>query len=260
LKPLKLGHVALGRHHPTVIAPFTDRTPARLLERAVRQGLMLAEARVDLFHDQGAAAVTACIRRARTRLPVLVTVRSASEGGGFGGSEAARLELYRGLLPVADAIDVELAAPIRSEVVKAAHGARCLVVLSHHDFRATPPAVELDRIIARGFRAGADIVKIATHAGDDADCARLAALFARHPERALVVIGMGDHGKKTRVFFPALGSLLTFAALDRSTAPGQLELPAMQRVLATFFPDYAAKPAHRARKRPQRARKMRRRE
>jgi 3-dehydroquinate dehydratase len=75
----------------------------------------------------------------------------------------------------------------------------------------------------------------------DADCARLTALFARHPGRSLVVIGMGDHGKKTRVLFPALGSLFTFAALGRGTAPGQLAWREMRRELALFFPDYAAR-------------------
>lgn len=207
--------------------------------RAAVRGLSLAEARVDLFHERSAAAVRERLDAVRALLPVLVTVRAASEGGEWREPESARLELYRALLPSADAVDVELAAPIRAEVVSAARRARRLVVLSHHDFRRTPPAAALDRIVERGVRAGADIVKIAAHAADDADTARLAAVFARHPKRALVVIAMGEHGKKSRVFFPALGSLFTFASLDRATAPGQLDLAATRRALADFFPDFA---------------------
>ncbi|HTQ04540.1 MAG TPA: type I 3-dehydroquinate dehydratase [Polyangiaceae bacterium] len=249
MKTLRLGPVRLRPHHPTVIAPFTDRTPLRVLERAAKEGLSLAEARVDLFRDRTPDAVRAHIEAVRAVLPVLVTVRAAREGGAWRDGEAARLALYRALLPVADAIDVELAAPIRADVVRAARRARRLVVLSHHDFERTPAAAALGRIVTQGTRARADIVKIAAHVADDADAARLAALFARHAESALVVVGMGEHGKKTRVFFPALGSLFTFASLDHATAPGQLAWPEMCRELSLFFPDYAPRPKRRRAKR-----------
>ncbi len=247
MKPLRIGRVALRPHHPTVIAPFTDRTSLRTLAAAAKQGLSLAEARVDLFRDRSVEAVRERVVAARAVMPVLVTIRAAREGGAWRAPESERLELYRALLPDADAVDVELAAPSRAEVVRAARRARRLVVLSHHDFRRTPAAAALDRIVLDGVRAGADIVKIAAHVADDAGTARLAAVFARHPARALVVIAMGEHGKKSRVFFPALGSLFTFASLDRATAPGQLDLTATRRELATFFPDFAAENARRAR-------------
>jgi 3-dehydroquinate dehydratase-1 len=243
-RTLRIGKVSLRRHRPTVIVPITDRTPAAALRRAVAQGLDLAEARVDLFRELRAPRALPVLERARRLVPLLVTVRAASEGGAWRRSEEERIELYRALLPQADAVDIELAAPGRASLVKAAHQARKLVILSQHDFRRTPPDAALDRAITRGFAAGADIVKLAAHLQSDADCARLTALFARHPGLPLVVIGMGDHGKKTRVLFPALGSLFTFAALDRSTAPGQLAWGDMRRELALFFPDYRARIAH----------------
>jgi len=245
-RTLRLGKVALAPHHPVVIAPFTDRTPLAALARAARQGLDLLEARVDLFRHPAAAATALYIKAARKLLPVLLTVRSASEGGAYDGSDTSRLELYRALLPRVDAIDVELAAAIRADVVDAAREAKRLVVLSHHDFVRTPSERELDRVVTRGFDAGADIVKIAVQVADDADCSRLAALFTLYPERALVLIGMGEHGKKTRILFPALGSRFTFASLDRGTAPGQLDLRATQHQLSLYFPDYGARIAKRS--------------
>jgi 3-dehydroquinate dehydratase-1 len=221
-----------------LIAPFTDRTPDTVLARAVRDGLELLEARVDLFQKRSVEAVGERLERARRFAPILLTIRSATEGGGWKKPEAERLELYSALLPLVDAIDVELAAPIRRPLVAAAHGAGLTVVLSHHDFGRTPADAVLDRAVERGSSAGADIVKIATQMRDDADGARLAALFARHAEVPLVVIGMGQHGKKTRIFFPALGSRFTFASLDRATAPGQLDLAATRRELSFFFPEY----------------------
>ena len=239
MSALRIGKVRLRPHHPTVVVPVTDRTPPRPIVLAAGIGVDFAEARVDLFRKRTPAAAAQFIDTLRKSLPVLVTIRAADEGGAWGDGDAARLALYRALLPSADAIDVELAASIRSAVVRAARKARVPVVLSHHDFRRTPPDAELERIVARGFRAGADIVKIAAHVRDDRDTTRLAGLLARHPDRALVVIGMGEHGKKTRVLFPALGSLFTFASLDRATAPGQLPLVSLLRELTLHYPGFA---------------------
>ncbi len=237
-KKLRSGQLALRPQHPIVIVPITDRTSAAALRSAAQQGVTLAEARVDLFRDQGAASVLRVLAATRRVMPVLVTVRAAAEGGAFQDDEPTRLALYRALLPKADAVDVELGAAIRPALVRDARQSRRLVVLSHHDFRRTPPDAELDRVVARGFRAGADVVKLATHVRDDRDTARLAGLLARHSGQPLVVIGVGEHGKKTRVLFPALGSLFTFAALGRGTAPGQLDVTAMRRELSLFFPGF----------------------
>jgi 3-dehydroquinate dehydratase-1 len=240
-RTLRLGKVALVPRRPVVIAPFTDRTPRAALTRAARQGLDLFEARVDLFRHPAAATTAVHVAVARKLRPVLLTVRSATEGGAYDRGDESRLELYRALMRRVDAVDVELAAPIRADVVAAARQAKRLVVLSHHDFVRTPSERELDRVVTRGFDAGADIVKIAAQVAGDDECARLAALFTLYPERALVLIGMGEHGKKTRILFPALGSRFTFASLDRATAPGQLDLRATQQQLSLYYPDYRAR-------------------
>ena len=253
-RALRIGKVTLRPHQPTLIAPFTDATSGDMLERAARAGLDLLEARVDLFRDRTLESVGACLARAAKYAPLLLTIRSASEGGAWKARDAERLELYGALLPLVDAVDVELAAPIRRDVVRAARRAGRLIVLSQHDFARTPADAALDRVVERGLGAGADVVKVAAHLRGDADGARLAALLARHAGRPLVVIGMGEHGKKTRIFFPALGSLFTFASLDRGTAPGQLDLAETQRELRFFFPDYtpAAKPRAPQRRPPRR--------
>lgn len=239
-KPVRIGKVALEPHVPTLVVPFTDQTPLTALRRAHAEGLDFAEARVDLFQDRRVEAVRKVVRAVEKVLPVLLTVRSSKEGGAWERDDAGRLALYRALLPDVSAVDVEIAASIRPEVVKAARRARRPVVLSHHDFRTTPSDRALDAVVARGEKAGADVVKIATVVPDDRAVARLAAVFARHPDSRLVLIGMGEHGKKTRVLFPALGSLFTFTALGRSTAPGQLGFRAMLVELARSYPGFSA--------------------
>ncbi|HEY3495668.1 MAG TPA: type I 3-dehydroquinate dehydratase [Polyangiaceae bacterium] len=238
---LRIGRVSLEKHAPTVIAPFTDRTPPATLRTAAARGLDLAEARVDLFDDRTSAHVIGVVRGVAEVVPVLATLRSSKEGGRFGDDEDGRAVLYRELLPHVGAIDIELDARVRASVVQAARRRKVPVVLSHHDFDGTPTDAVLDGVVARSREAGADITKIAALVKTERDGARLAALFARHPNVPLVVIGMGELGKKTRILFPALGSLFTFASLDRSTAPGQMSLAETIRELCRYFPGYATR-------------------
>jgi 3-dehydroquinate dehydratase-1 len=240
-KPVRIGTVVLRPHVPTLVVPFTDRTSVAALRRAHAEGLDFAEARVDLFQDRRTEAVQRVVRQVGRLLPVLLTVRSSTEGGAWHGDDAGRLALYRALLPDVAAVDVELAAEIRSEVVRAARRARRTVVLSHHDFRRTPSDRALDAVVEQGSKAGADVTKIAALTPDDRAVARLAAVLARHASSRLVLIGMGEHGKKTRVLFPALGSLFTFTSLDRATAPGQLGFRSMLAELARSYPDFSAR-------------------
>ncbi len=224
VRPLRIGTVALRRSEPRIIAPFTDRSRPARLRTGVRRGLSLLEARVDLFGSVEPAHVISSVNEARAIAPVLGTVRSSAEGGAWKRSERERLALYRALAPHVDALDVELDAKIRGAVVRAARRARRLVVLSHHDFKKTPSSTRLDAVVLRGAQAGADIIKIATFVRSRADVETLGRLLTRHASLPLVVIGMGTRGKVTRVLFPALGSLFTFASLEKKTAPGQLGL------------------------------------
>ena len=109
-KPVKIGAVKLRPHVPTLVVPFTNRTPLAALRKAHAQGLAFAEARVDLFADRSVNAVRRVVRDVGRVLPVLLTIRSSKEGGAWQGDDAGRLALYRALLPDVAAVDVELAA------------------------------------------------------------------------------------------------------------------------------------------------------
>ncbi len=53
----------------------------------------------------------------------------------------------------------------------------CKVILSSHNFQATPPAHELQQLAKDMHAAGADVVKIATMANDITDCAAVLSLL-----------------------------------------------------------------------------------
>ena len=45
---------------------------------------------------------------------------------------------------------------------------------------------------------------------------------------------MGDLGKVTRVAGELMGSVMTFAALEESSAPGQIDITEMPKILAAL--------------------------
>lgn len=133
-------------------------------------------------------------------------------------------------------MDVEIGSAIASEVASAAHAHGKLVVGSYHDFARTPDAATLATVVARGTALGADVVKLATTPQDVRDVRLLASVLISHAEDAnLVVIGMGERAVATRLLFPALGSLLTYAFRDEPTGPGQLSLDELAPLVRRLF-------------------------
>ena len=231
---LRIGSVELGVR-PCVAVPFADRTTrAEVLALAVR-GLDVAELRVDHFARFDAGHVLAQLD-VFAGVPVLSTIRSAAEGGGWQGPEAERLALFHALIPRVDAVDVEIASEIARDVVGAARAAGKLAIASFHDVAKTPGDAALADAIARGRALGADVVKIATAVTGRADVRSLARLLVGTDDIGLIAIGMGDRALATRLLFPALGSLLTYAHAGAATAPGQIPLDEMQSLLRRLFP------------------------
>jgi 3-dehydroquinate dehydratase-1 len=171
----------------------------------------IVELRLDLIPE--------ALGKFETELPVLLTVRSKTEGGQWAGSDQQRLETYRKFIPHVAAVDIELNSPIASDVCKLAHEAGKVSIVSFHDFSATPTLEILRAIVARGQNLGS-IVKIVTLANLDRDVEILRTLLSKRSS-PLCVMGMGQHAAMTRVEFPKLGSCLTYGYLDKPLAPGQ---------------------------------------
>ncbi|MEM9040461.1 MAG: type I 3-dehydroquinate dehydratase [Actinomycetota bacterium] len=230
--------IDLSSSGAAVVVPITDHESTADIAALTAAGADALELRIDRFADDSATSV---IERARSAgdLAVLATVRISAEGGEWGGPEEDRGDLFRSILDHVDAIDVELAAlgddgPIR-EVVLEAKAAGVAVVVSAHDFAGTPGVDELTRLHADAIEAGADIVKLATTAHDRDALRRLATVLVAtdHPS---AFVAMGDLGPASRVFFPVLGSVLTYAHGGRHQLPGQLGVASTMELLDRFAP------------------------
>ena len=249
---------------------------------AVEAGADVLELRVDLLEEAGALAapgpldaatataqVLECLRGLReaidgadatdgvdtdTGAPVLLTCRTAAEGGRAHLDDAAYGALLRSVLDgLADwapecrpaAIDVEVQRGCLPQACTQAHGLGIGVVASFHDFEATPSDEVLEEVLARMACQGADLAKIAVWPASADDVARLLGVCARATAGAgergglgvpVAAMSMGALGAVSRVA-PAFGTALTFAVvpneqgLARASAPGQLPIQDVRRCL-----------------------------
>lgn len=236
---ITLGTLELGPL-PRIAAPLTD-ADVHAHADIVRRYADLAELRIDQFARHDPIYAAEVCRTARSLgLPLIATVRSFDEGGAVALDDAQRLALFEAVVPFVAAVDIELRATVCEAVIDLAHDSRKLVIVSHHDFAATPSDADLAALFDAAVLAEADVVKIVTHAASNADTDRLLGFLRARRERGLIAIAMGPHGVASRVFFPLLGSLITYGFVAVAMAPGQLPLAELAAELRRYSPEFAA--------------------
>ena len=117
-----------------------------------------------------------------------------------------------------------------------AHEMGVRVIASYHDFEKTPAVEEILEKL-RALRAtGADILKAAYMPTKTSDVATLLLATARFREEdaathPLITMSMGEIGQISRLVGGAFGSMLTFATVGESSAPGQMPIEAVRAAL-----------------------------
>jgi 3-dehydroquinate dehydratase/shikimate dehydrogenase len=191
-----------------VVEVVTGATMAELRAGRDRATADLVELRLDGVSDVDVEGAL----QGRSK-PAIVTCRAAWEGGAFPGSEEERLGiLERAVALGAEYVDVEWRAERRRRF---RDRGRTQLVLSHHDFAATPPDLG-DRVGAMAAE-DADIVKVAVTPSRLRDC--LALRDATAIDRPHVAIAMGSAGQVTRLCPWLFGSRWTYGGTN---APGQV--------------------------------------
>lgn len=231
---LRSGPLTLGEEPCVAVAIQKAVPPAEI--RAAGEGNLLVELRLDALDAPTPETVADFVRTYRD-FPLLATIRHQDEGGGWRGNETERLACYEAVLPLVQAVDVEIeAGDITPRVVQAAQAAGKIVIGSFHDFEATPDTARLEAVHDKGRAMGVDVVKVAARCQRPDDLQRLAAFTLAHRADHVIVVGMGDYGLVSRIFFPALGSLVTYTFLGEPTAPGQLNCQDTLKYLGAFYP------------------------
>jgi 3-dehydroquinate dehydratase-1 len=247
LRTVTIRDVVIGEGRVKTIVPITGTTADEAIAQARAIGASaqtdVAEFRVDFLDIAlDAARLAALGPKIAEQLhgkPLIVTFRTQAEGGNKAIADTDYAVMYETLLKAhfADLIDVEM---FRSEAVvrrllAAAHEAGVFVVMSSHDFSATPPAAELVARLRRQQELGADVLKLAMMPRDPGDVLELFRatweMASRYAERPMMTMSMGGTGVVSRLAGEIFGSAMSFGMIGRASAPGQVEVDRLAGVL-----------------------------
>jgi 3-dehydroquinate dehydratase/shikimate dehydrogenase len=151
----------------------------------------------------------------------LATCRRKGAGGRFAGSIEAQLYW---LIQAREAgcrwcdIEVETLRKLPGQSARE-QAIPPRIMLSVHDFQRTP---ELARSIHLPSHAGVDAVKIAAHSRTIGDSVRLLRWARRSKD--CIAVPMGEIGLPARILALREGSVLAYAPVAATTAPGQVSL------------------------------------
>ncbi len=239
----RFAHVPLGDGSVRIIAPLVGRSEAQLKKELLASheaGADILEWRADFLETTTKASLTsaAMTLRSLTLQPVLFTLRTSAEGGELDITDAdyADLTRYFAASGFADAVDLEVKRGATASVT-AAHDAGIPVVMSYHNFEKTPSEKTLAALFAEMDAAGGDVLKVAVMPQTPEDVLKLmnAALKARRAYgKPVIAISMGELGRVTRAAGALFGSDATFAALTTGSAPGQISISEMKKLLELF--------------------------
>ena len=248
-KPITLrGKPISGGAVPLICTPLVGRTADAVraeVAAIVPKKPDVLEWRVDFFQDIGSVSAVIdtarAIKAAAGDLPLLFTRRSSLEGGEkIAIAEPQVVAMYGEVCAArcVDLVDYELANSQeqvrRIRDVSREYG--IAMVMSYHNFQATPPAEALVEKFVQAEKLGADVAKVAVmpKSLDDVLTLLTATLQgSRMVELPLITMSMGAFGSLSRMVGGVFGSSLTFAVGQNASAPGQVAIEELRTVLAT---------------------------
>lgn len=236
---VKVRNMVLGEGLPKIAVPNVGTSEEEILASskeiaAAKPDIM--EWRIDYYEsgikdNEKLIATAKKIRETIGELPVLITFRTKNEGGVLELGEDEYLDLVQTVIVnrLGDAIDVELFHDEKrvKEIVAQAHNYNVVVIMSNHDFEKVPAKDVIEFRLKKMAELGADVPKLACmpHSADDV-LTLLSATNDVHKELAnpIITMAMADLGKVSRVAGQVFGSCLSFGAVGKVSAPGQLSI------------------------------------
>ena len=171
--------------------------------------------------------------RGVSTLPMIATNRGTDQGGLSSEADSERMgTVIRACEAGFEYADIELAIPQAGQIAERVKDLDAKAIISHHDFKGTPPKERLNEIMTGMLGAGADICKIVGTATSPEDNLTYLNLIQENPSVSLVSFGMGRTGLLSRVFSPLFGAAYTYASSEagRESAPGQLTVPELRQI------------------------------
>lgn len=244
---ISIRNVVIGEGSPKICVSIAEHLEEDVVAKAalVREKAPdLVEWRVDCvscIHDfDKIMDIAKQIREKLQDIPLVFTFRSKREGGcqELSVEEYKRLNIEMAKTNYVDCMDLEWRMPHLNvlETVQEIRRHDVKVILSNHEFHHTPSKEEMLRRLIGMQEAGADLVKIAVMPQTPADVLSLLTVteemntkYARVP---VVTIAMSKLGCISRLTGELFGSAITFASVGMTSAPGQLPIDEVKKMLS----------------------------
>ena len=246
MNTVKVRNIEIGAGIPKICVPIVGVTREEILaaaENIKSTKADVVEWRVDWYEDifdfTKTEATMQALREVLGEMPILFTFRTSKEGGEKAIETEAYVELNQNAAKTGliDLVDVE--AFTGDEVVKAvvetAHANGVKVIASNHDFHKTPAKEEIVSRLRKMQELGADIPKIAVMPQNKKDVLTLLAateeMVSEYADRPIITMSMSGTGVISRLCGEVFGSALTFGAVGKVSAPGQMGIEDLTTVL-----------------------------
>ena len=246
MNTVKVRNIVIGEGMPKICVPIVGVTKEAILEEAraiTKLPADVVEWRIDWFEGVFDWAqmedVLKALRETLDEMPILMTFRTSKEGGekAIDDETYAEINIKAAKTGLIDLVDVEVFTgdEIVKKIIEGAHEAGVKVVASNHDFDKTPDKEDIVGRLCKMQELGADIPKIAVMPQSKKDVLTLLAateeMATEHADRPIITMSMAGTGVVSRLAGEAFGSALTFGAAAKASAPGQMEVNDLKKVL-----------------------------
>jgi 3-dehydroquinate dehydratase-1 len=216
-----------------ICASIAVENPESLREKinkAFSYGADYIEIRFDFFNPPDIEEALNIAENVREK--AIFTLRTPSEGGKFKGNNNDRIMWLKKLsMAKPMLLDVEYATiKANDDLANYFMRQKIPILISWHDFEKTPTKGQL-RDMFEKMRIYSNYIKIVTTAINIIDALRILDLYENAAESNLIAFSMGEAGIISRIMCTIIGrSPFTYAALEKSIAPGQLTIKQMRNI------------------------------
>lgn len=245
METITVKNMTIGEGLPKICVPIVAHTKEEILADAVQVAKSKAdfvEWRADWFEGvANAEMVQELLYQLGDLLPIplLFTLRTLQEGGKADFSAETYLKINQAAIDTGciDLLDVEMLQnkEIAKQLLQSAHAAGVKVIGSSHDFHKTPSLEDMLTTLRSIQDLGADVLKIAVMPQNKGDVLRLleatTIMREQYAHQPVAAISMGSLGVVSRITGEVFGSTITFGAVQKESAPGQLAVDTLHQLL-----------------------------
>lgn len=196
------------------------------------------EIRYDFFDESEWKDLSKRVRNVAPGKLQIGTIRLKRDGGTFPDArEIERPDLWAEILAgseVPEWLDLERDCLHNYETLdKLATSRKVRILVSEHNFARIPSDAELEQLAKDVKRFKAPGLKIAAMSNSTDDCSRLYKFIRKNAKKFQLfsAFGMGDTGKTSRLWSLKEGANLTYGAIGRAHAPGQIDIYTMGLIM-----------------------------